>query len=86
MLETLEIQAARKGGDRALEEDEYIKYPMQVEQWLMEGSYDRVWAETKKDRVPSEEFAIFSDVSFEPSSYIAKFKPLESKMNNQQLT
>lgn len=69
LLETLEIQAARKGGDRALEEDEYIKYPMQVEQWLMEGSYDRVWAETKKDRVPSEEFAIFSDVSFDSLFY-----------------
>jgi hypothetical protein len=29
----------------------------------MEGSYDKVWSEMKSERVPSEEFAIFSEVS-----------------------
>lgn len=46
-----------------LEEDEFVQYPIRLEQWLMEGSYDRVWDETKSERVPSEEFAIFSGVS-----------------------
>ena len=30
----------------------------------MEGSYDRVWGATKKEGVPSEEFAVFSEVNF----------------------
>ena len=29
----------------------------------MEGSYDRVWRETKSERVPSEDFGLFSNVS-----------------------
>jgi len=62
LLESLEVNGGNAGG-KALEEDEFIRYPMQLEQWLMEGSYDRVWTETKSERVPSEEFAIFSDVS-----------------------
>lgn len=61
LLESLEVAASRHS--KALEDDECIRYPMQLEQWLMEGSYDRVWEETKSERVPSEEFAIFSDVS-----------------------
>jgi len=35
-----------------------------MKQALMEGSYDKVWSEMKSERVPSEEFAIFSEVSF----------------------
>jgi hypothetical protein len=29
----------------------------------MEGSYDRVWSEAKGEKVPSPEFAVFSEVS-----------------------
>lgn len=29
----------------------------------MEGSYDKVWRETNSERVPSEDFALFSNVS-----------------------
>ncbi|KAJ4303501.1 regulatory particle non-ATPase [Kalmusia sp. IMI 367209] len=60
LLETLEVAAAQAG--RGLEEDAFIQYPIRLEQALMEGSYDRVWGETKSERVPSEEFALFSDV------------------------
>jgi hypothetical protein len=28
----------------------------------MEGSYDKVWVETKSERVPGEEFALFTEV------------------------
>lgn len=43
-------------------EDKYVQYPIKLERWLMEGSYDRVWAATKKEGVPSQEFAVFSEV------------------------
>jgi hypothetical protein len=60
LLETLEVAASLAG--KGLEEDKFIQYPIRLEQALMEGSYDRVWGETKSERVPSEEFALFSEV------------------------
>ena len=45
-----------------LEEDRFIGYPVKLERWLMEGSYDRVWAATKREGVPGEEFGVFSEV------------------------
>ena len=65
LLETLEMAASQESGDEAaerLEDDEFIQYPIRVEQALMEGSYDRVWGETKGERVPSEEFGVFTEV------------------------
>ena len=74
-LEALETQAQQAEGQasqrgktgtripaKGLEDDAFVQYPIRLEQALMEGSYDRVWGETKSERVPSEEFAIFSDV------------------------
>lgn len=60
LLETLEVAAAQAG--RGLEDDQFIQYPIRLEQALMEGSYDRVWGDTKSERVPSEEFGMFSEV------------------------
>ena len=60
VLESLEVEFAGKKG---LEDDKYIGYPVKLERWLMEGSYDRVWGATKREGVPSEEFAVFSEVS-----------------------
>jgi hypothetical protein len=60
LLETLEVAAAQDG--KKLEDDQFIQYPIRLEQALMEGSYDRVWGETKKERVPSEEFGLFTEV------------------------
>lgn len=59
VLEGLEVS----GGKDSIEKDEFIQYPVRLEQALMEGSYDKVWGETKGERVPSEEFAVFSEVS-----------------------
>ncbi|KAF2853983.1 hypothetical protein T440DRAFT_487258 [Plenodomus tracheiphilus IPT5] len=59
LLETLEVAAAQGG---KLEDDAFIQYPIRLEQALMEGSYDRVWGETKKERVPSEEFGLFTEI------------------------
>ncbi|KAF2088419.1 putative proteasome regulatory particle subunit [Saccharata proteae CBS 121410] len=58
LLESLEVT----GSGKRLEEDQFIQYPIRLEQALMEGSYDRVWGETKSERVPSEEFSVFSMV------------------------
>ena len=48
----------------------FVEYPIKLERWLMEGAYDRVWAATKREGVPSEEFAVFSEVPFFPSAAI----------------
>jgi hypothetical protein len=61
LLEALEVDRT-EGEDEEDEEDEYIRYPVRLERALMEGSYDRVWGETKGERVPDKEFAIFSQV------------------------
>jgi 26S proteasome regulatory subunit N12 len=60
LLETLEVAAAQSG--KGLEQDPFVQYPVRLEQALMEGSYDRVWGETKGERVPSEEFGMFTEV------------------------
>ncbi|KAI4168011.1 MAG: hypothetical protein LQ343_006718 [Gyalolechia ehrenbergii] len=60
VLEGLEVEQAGKG--QGLEGDEFISYPVKLERWLMEGSYDRVWGATKREGVPSEEFGVFSEV------------------------
>jgi len=58
VLEGLETSS----GKEELEQNQFIQYPLRLEQALMEGSYDKVWGETKGERVPSEEFGVFSEV------------------------
>ncbi|CBF83555.1 proteasome regulatory particle lid subunit RPN12 [Aspergillus nidulans FGSC A4] len=60
VLEGLVEEASLKGGN--VEDDPFIKYPVNLERNLMEGSYDKVWRETNSERVPSEDFALFSNV------------------------
>ena len=45
-----------------VEDDGYIKYPVELERSLMEGSYDQVWRRTRGGAVPGPEFELFSDV------------------------
>jgi 26S proteasome regulatory subunit N12 len=61
VLEGLVEEASLKG--KSVEDDPFIKYPVDLERNLMEGSYDKVWRETNSERVPSGEFALFSSVS-----------------------
>ena len=65
LLEGLEVEAQGSGG---LEGDQFLQYPVMLEQWLMEGAYDRVWSATKGEGVPSEEFGVFSEVGLSDSS------------------
>jgi len=68
VMEGLEVAAGREeGGMQRMEADVCIQYPVRLEQALMEGSYDRVWGETKGEKVPSEEFAIFTKVRSRPT-------------------
>jgi 26S proteasome regulatory subunit N12 len=60
VLEGLVEEASLNG--KSVEDDPYIKYPVELERNLMEGSYDKVWRETKSERVPSEDFGLFSNV------------------------
>lgn len=68
VLEGLDVD-----GSLGAEEDAYIQYPIKLERWLMEGSYDRVWGATKRDGVPSQEFGVFSEVSRRIISRICSF-------------
>lgn len=65
VLEGLETSS----GKEQIDEDEFVQYPVRLEQALMEGSYDKVWGETKGERVPSEEFGVFSEVCL-PTAYV----------------
>ena len=49
-------------GGSVVERDPYIRYPVELERNLMEGSYDQVWKKTMAEAVPAEEFALFSEV------------------------
>ncbi|KAL2151613.1 hypothetical protein VTH82DRAFT_6711 [Thermothelomyces myriococcoides] len=60
-LEALSMTTAAAGGAE-VENDRYLGYPIRLERWLMEGSYDRVWKAMKKGEVPCEEFGVFSEI------------------------
>ncbi|KAI0382579.1 SAC3/GANP/Nin1/mts3/eIF-3 p25 family-domain-containing protein [Hypomontagnella monticulosa] len=61
-LETLGTRAEGGGGAGEIEGDRYLGYPIKLERWLMEGSYDRVWKAMKSREVPSEEYGVFSEI------------------------
>lgn len=61
----LEGLASRDGGGISgdVEGDRYLGYPIRLERWLMEGSYDRVWKAMKSSEVPCDEYSVFSEVT-----------------------
>jgi 26S proteasome regulatory subunit N12 len=61
-LEGLEAGAGFDGNGGDVEADRYISYPVKLERWLMEGSYDQVWKAMASREVPSEEYGVFSEV------------------------
>ncbi|KAI1189501.1 SAC3/GANP/Nin1/mts3/eIF-3 p25 family-domain-containing protein [Nemania serpens] len=58
----LESLSARARGTDQIEHDRFLGYPIKLERWLMEGSYDRVWKAMKSREVPSEEYGVFSEI------------------------
>lgn len=63
----LESLANGEGGGGDVEDDRYLGYPIRLERWLMEGSYDRVWKAMKSSEVPCDEYSVFSEVSHDCS-------------------
>ncbi|KAI1758803.1 SAC3/GANP/Nin1/mts3/eIF-3 p25 family-domain-containing protein [Hypoxylon sp. FL1150] len=63
-LETLGTRAQldASSGSGEIEADRFLSYPIKLERWLMEGSYDRVWKAMKSREVPSEEYGVFSEI------------------------
>ncbi|KAI1454615.1 SAC3/GANP/Nin1/mts3/eIF-3 p25 family-domain-containing protein [Annulohypoxylon moriforme] len=61
-LETLGTRAKEGGGAGEIEGDRFLGYPIKLERWLMEGSYDRVWKAMKSREVPSQEYSVFSEI------------------------
>lgn len=44
------------------EADQHLAYPIRLERWLMEGSYDKVWQSiTQESEFPSPEYAILAE-------------------------
>ncbi|KAI1809311.1 SAC3/GANP/Nin1/mts3/eIF-3 p25 family-domain-containing protein [Poronia punctata] len=58
----LEALSTRAPGGEGIEHDRYLGYPIKLERWLMEGSYDRVWKAMKSREVPSPEYGVFSEI------------------------
>ncbi|KAI1435886.1 SAC3/GANP/Nin1/mts3/eIF-3 p25 family-domain-containing protein [Xylaria sp. CBS 124048] len=58
----LETLSTRARGSEEIERDRFLGYPIKLERWLMEGSYDRVWNAMKSREVPSEEYGAFSEI------------------------
>ncbi|CZT50077.1 related to RPN12-26S proteasome regulatory subunit [Rhynchosporium secalis] len=60
-LEGLELRGGLKGGNE-VEKDRYLGYPIKLERWLQEGSFDLVWKAMASREVPSEEYSVFSEI------------------------
>lgn len=75
VLEGLIVEASLEG--RSVEDDPFIRYPVELERSLMEGSYDKVWRATKSSEVPTEDFGLFSNVIsfFIPASLSLSLSP-----------
>lgn len=56
---TLLEELAAKNSIEDLHSNTYIKYPLDLERWLMEGAYSRVWSTRSSSPMP--EYSIFLD-------------------------
>jgi len=52
------LESLRLPPDAAVE-NPYIRHPVNVERWLMEGSYSKVW--NAREEAPAEEYKLFVD-------------------------
>ncbi len=54
------MRLGKDGGK--VEDDKFLGYPIRLERWLMEGSYDLVWKAMASREVPCGEYAVFNEV------------------------
>jgi 26S proteasome regulatory subunit N12 len=73
-LEGLELRTGYDGKGGDVEGDRYLSYPVKLERWLMEGSYDQVWKSMASREVPSEEYGVSSEVRLISSSSFAAWR------------
>lgn len=50
------------GQGEDVESDKFLRYPVRLERWLMEGSYDQVWRAMKRGEAPCDEYGVFSEI------------------------
>ncbi|KAF5130473.1 26S proteasome regulatory subunit rpn12 [Metarhizium anisopliae] len=83
----LEGLANRDGGGSSgdVEGDRYLGYPIRLERWLMEGSYDRVWKAMKSSEVPCDEYGVFSEVSAHTQYLADPYGVIVSNKRDQQI-
>lgn len=60
----MEVLNAEGSGDaeKGWQWGDFVRYPVTLERWLMEGSYDKVWEATRKGKTPAEEFDVFTKI------------------------
>ncbi|KAK6347533.1 regulatory particle non-ATPase [Orbilia javanica] len=60
----LEVLNAEGSGDaeKGWQWGDFVRYPVTLERWLMEGSYDKVWEATREGKTPAEEFDVFTKI------------------------
>ncbi|EGX46016.1 hypothetical protein AOL_s00110g180 [Orbilia oligospora ATCC 24927] len=60
----LEVLNSEGSGDaeKGWQWGDFVRYPVTLERWLMEGSYDKVWEATRKGKTPAEEFDVFTKI------------------------
>lgn len=58
-LEGLEMRCT---SGKEVESDRFLGYPIKLERWLQEGSFDLVWKAMASREVPSEEYGVFNEV------------------------
>lgn len=78
-LEGLELRG--DNGGKRVEDDKYLGYPIKLERWLMEGSYDLVWRAMEGGKVPSEEYGVFSEVSWFRCCAVFFYYLLSARLN-----
>lgn len=65
------------------EDDMFVQYPVMLEKWLMEGSYDKVWNATRAGKVPADEYKIFSSVILKDPSIWLTWQILVDTIRNE---
>ncbi|KAG9246002.1 SAC3/GANP/Nin1/mts3/eIF-3 p25 family-domain-containing protein [Calycina marina] len=56
------LECRNVSGEKRVVEDKFLGYPIKLERWLMEGSYDLVWKAMASGEVPCEEYSVFSEI------------------------
>jgi 26S proteasome regulatory subunit N12 len=65
----------------ALHDNPFLKHPVNLERWLMEGSYSKVWS--ARNEAPAEEYKYFVDSLMGTIRYVYSFWRSNSVLTDQ---